>query len=732
MTTTQDYALLSAGAYDDTRFREENRAPIPVGWTELTQYQINGSGSYAINKTTGDLKTSGFSAKVYQNGNEIVIAYAGTEFAIPSAGGNADFLQGNIPLARGSASAQLRDAASLYLRVSADLGSNITFTGHSLGGGLAAIMAVYVDRPAKVFAPAPFLRSVDSAQYQSFTNSLKVDSALADVRRTLRGQILEDPSLGGALTALDSFDPRVNLNQRLQNVKSWAIEGEFLEKAEGYIPGNKFIEQPNSRVPLFQASQTELSALDKHSIDLHAAALISRKFEIWAGKIPDALPVLFDGKLYRGNLLGDSPSILLKLLRNEVSTVSNPAPSKLLTKFSDDLEAVGNVIGIANLSALDRAAQSAMIAQSVEWYNFLPNGYSGQSFYTHSGGTLQYTTASAAGLTTLNKASLYTNSWLAQLTNQAGAVITQPIPQVYGQWNVSGLTGGNATAISLNKTQIFIGNAGSDVFTGGSKADTFLTGGGNDELDGGGGNDILRGGAGDDKYKFSGNFGKDVITDSDGQGAILWNGDVLGTARAAGRDTWVIKLGANKFVRLSVLDDKASTNGKKLVITDQDGVNTVTVNNFNLTAALGTGYLGIKLCPEQSVALIEGDAAKVGATPRWMSNVWSDSEFTESKLAGFSSNIAERTGAGFVVNLARAAEAGDTLTISTAGLDGTFKVILGDRTVAADGAVITLSEGDTTASFALISDGEISSDLSSASVDAANDFSYDYKVALLA
>lgn len=160
MTQASDYALLAAGSYDDIRTLLLNRAPIPPDWTELTAYAVNGSGANAT------YTSSGFSAKVYQGpGGEIVISYAGTEFNPGSSGMTMDFVAGNLPLAAGFFSPQALAAAELYQRVKADLGNNITFTGHSLGGGLAAMMGVYFDRPAKVFAPAPFRSSVDVDQY---------------------------------------------------------------------------------------------------------------------------------------------------------------------------------------------------------------------------------------------------------------------------------------------------------------------------------------------------------------------------------------------------------------------------------------------------------------------------------------------------------------------------------------------------------------------------------------
>lgn len=135
MTQASDYALLAAGAYDDIRLREQKQSPIPANWTELPEYAISGSGALA------SVIGSGFSGKVYRNATgEIVISFAGTEFDL-SVGGAIDWTGGNVPLAIGARSQQALDAAQLYERVKADLGDNITFTGHSLGGGLASLMA---------------------------------------------------------------------------------------------------------------------------------------------------------------------------------------------------------------------------------------------------------------------------------------------------------------------------------------------------------------------------------------------------------------------------------------------------------------------------------------------------------------------------------------------------------------------------------------------------------------
>ena len=569
MSQPSDYALLSAAAYGDARLSPENDAPVRLGWTELTGYAESGSGVVA--------GLSGFSARVYKSsGGEIVISYAGTQFGGSASGQFGDWAAGNGPLAFGLYANQAQKAAELYQLVASREGNNITFTGHSLGGGLAAMMAVFFNRPAKVFAPAPFRSSVDATQY--VTGAL---GPLAAIRASLflRGQL--DPSLGGIPQELADYSPATDYVLRSGNVAVWAVKGEVLEAVLPSL-GFPMIENSGSRVSLIAAGTTDLGMLPKHSIDLHAAALLSPTFNEWASKIPSLLPLMFDNKLYISNLItGDKQDYLVKLVRNEVGTPQVPK-NGMLTHFANDLQKLGT-----NLAGLNKAAQDALIAQGIEWYYWQGTDYAGQEFFTQTGELLQYTTANGAGLADAqNKSASYIAAWLTPIANTHGEFYFPAFGTAYDQWNVSaGSAGVTATAKDATKSQIYIGQGGADTFTGGNLSDVIFAGAGNDILDGGTGSDKLYGGAGTDTYSFTGAWGTDQIIDADSLGQIKIDSDTLSGGKSVSKGIWVSQDNKYGFAKV----DKGGGKTDLVIVRAGSADNVVTIKDFK------AGDLGLNL-----------------------------------------------------------------------------------------------------------------------------------------
>jgi trimeric autotransporter adhesin len=254
-----------------------------------------------------------------------------------------------------------------------------------------------------------------------------------------------------------------------------------------------------------------------------------------------------------------------------------------------------------------------------------------------------------------------------------------------------------------------IGGIGADKLDGGEGADFLNAGNGADTLTGGSGNDDLRGGADSDTYIFASDWGRDFISDSDGVGSIQLTGKTLDTAQGSGKaNTWSIDMGAGVYAGLALYDDPSSSTGKRLIITKgTDTANSITIDNFDLSKAQSSqGYLGIKLDKTVKAALVESAAT----------NVWTDPSFNLSSLAGKNSDITEGTGKTFTLFLSQAAQAGQTLTLALSALADKFKAVItdtvGDTVVDASGAVITLVQGQTQVSFALVQSGDVTADAS--------------------
>ena len=380
MATTVEYALMAGRAYQITR-DPINQFPTLLGWAELDHVPNNPG----FPQFTG---VAGFEAVAFRKGTDIVISYAGTYDKDITGDIFAD-----IGLATGVGSAQLLQAAEYYLQVKAanSTATSITFTGHSLGGGLAALMGVFFGQQAVTFDQAPFANSASAVMRDFLVSNLL---ALQDANQQPLYTSQQLMALAPALFT-SNFNPVDLANS---NVTTLRVVGEFISSL---FPVSSF--SPIGPQTPLSHGPTDISMFDLHAQSLLAAFVQNDQFRQVTFKLTDLLGMIFDSNLYKRDTAGTLENFLERLVRHQNGNAPGVATADaMLTRFTDDLWKLAQDGGLT--MADDPAAASKFVSKALTafamqmYYQDTANATNkDKELFTEVSGGVQFDRADVAG-----------------------------------------------------------------------------------------------------------------------------------------------------------------------------------------------------------------------------------------------------------------------------------------------------------------------------------------------
>lgn len=559
-------AALSSAIYIAGR-NKANQTPIPPGATQISLPGL--PDGHTADPTTG------FEAGLYQYQDQYVIAYAGTDVKDPHD------LVTDATLAAGITEAQMREAAEFYEKVKARVGEDnvgkIVFTGHSLGGGLAALMGVFFNKQAVTFDPAPFrlAATLDNAQnLQQFLttatptrSAYAVDPDLATYTTTEEPLTVAMPVLAAKLAAIAAGTSEVpvlglgitasvagliltrsypTIIRGESNIKAIAVSGEFLTNGIGFLSKDdenalriKSTAQPE--LIDINPSDVQLSGTDLHSIALLNVVAINLQNTAGGTLLVDMFkkdPIFLREILDKSLFLGEDPNepkpeFLGKLLKEEYSNGTSGVGSGYIQKFANDLQKLVGDAGVAQTQL-----QNALALVAMEYY-YNKDAVSATSIFSIANGGLhfKYSDIGAATYKSLPRLVSAIDAFLPSVDRSYLYNLGSQ-----NAWHIQQGTDAMVWEAASNdmENNAAIGGVGNDYLAGGAGRDILIGGAGDDVLVAGTGGDTLLGGLGFDTYVFKAGDGSDTVVDYDDQGQIIIDGVKLtgGKAVAADNKFW--------------------------------------------------------------------------------------------------------------------------------------------------------------------------------------------------
>lgn len=494
-----DCALMAGRSYQSSRDKI-NWLPAPSGWQEF---------SHVPNSTYQT--TRSFEASAFQNTTtgEIVISYAGTAQLT-------DWIA-NVALGLGFNAEQLNQAALYYLQIRAtNPNATISFTGHSLGGGLAALLGVFFDEKTVTFDQAPFGSSVSTSMRD-------------DLISYLNGHGYDNVALSQLAPELLAFSNE-NLAARHANVSGLYVEGEILSEWFSSMVG--------VQTPLLHGP-TDVSGSNLHAQSLLTAFVENDQFREVTNKLTDLLGMIFGKNLYfrdPNKLTNPEVNFLEHLIRHQEGVQGSFAADAMLDRFTFDLQLIAQDGG---LTMANNDLTKALTAFAMQAYYFNRPESNATLFDAETDGIHFDRMDVADTLEAAKGYTMYFSKYLDTLPANDRAIIEAQLPNLLDWYIQAGTQAMNATAGTQrafmlggsgddtltggSQDDLLEGNDGKDILYGGSGVDTLYGGRDDDFLIGGANADLMIGGEGIDYYFIEGH---DTIRDS-GRNFIVYNGQIL-------------------------------------------------------------------------------------------------------------------------------------------------------------------------------------------------------------
>jgi Ca2+-binding RTX toxin-like protein len=472
-------------------------------------------------------------------GNDIVISYAGTN---PNSLLDPDNAA-NIGLATGFGSTQLLQAAEYYLQIkAANPMANITFTGHSLGGGLAALIGVFFGKQAVTFDQAPF------------ANSAELSLLHPDVAANLKADLLARGYSEADLLGLTNFLQLRETNGGIPNsdlVRTIRVDGEFTSS----LPIGIY-DPIGTSATVLQHGPYVSPSIDMHSQSLLTAFLQSvqsaasgnnpqQTLSEVTKKLTDLLGMMFNGGLFQHPTNDpNNENFLEHLVRHEAGIGTTLPADQMVKRFTDDLWKLAQDGGLTMSEGttifgnLNNVSKTLIAFAMQMYYEDTANATNAsKELFTKVTGGVQFDRADVAATLDQTKGyNLYFQNYLnsTAFSDTERQLIQSLLPPLR-DWYVQAGPSGMNVADGQNRGAFMLGGNGADSLTGGTQADLLVGNAGADTLNGRGSNDVLLGGAGFDTYIYNSGDGTDRIEDAQGQNAIIFDHQLLhGGIRPAG------------------------------------------------------------------------------------------------------------------------------------------------------------------------------------------------------